>query len=77
MKSLLGLLLLCSACAFGQRRIDVDHDISLQTGGFFQVVNGAPVVSNIYYKVVEGSAFFKPEWMKGSVALDSLEYKNV
>lgn len=78
MKSLLGLLLLCSACAFGQRRIDVDKAETLQTGAFFQAVNGVPVVTNLYYKVVEGSAFFSPDWMKGSVALDSLrQYKNL
>ncbi len=78
MKALLSLLLLCSACAFGQRRIDVDNDVALQTGAFFQAVNGAPVVTNIYYKVVEGSAYFNPEWMKGSAALaKEKEYRNL
>ena len=78
MRSLLGLLLLCSACAFGQRRIDVDQDVTLQTGAFFQAVNGVPVATNVYYKVVEGSAFFNSDWMKGSVALDTLrEYRNL
>src|SRR5690348_476084 len=78
MKSLLGLLLLCSVCAFGQRRVDVDQNVTLQNGAFFQSVNGVPVVTNVYFRVVEGSAYFDPEWMKGSVSLDSMnEYKDL
>jgi hypothetical protein len=70
MKALLSLLLLCSACAFGQRKIDVDNEVMMQTGAFFQAVSGAPVSVNIYYKVVEGSAYFNLEWQKGAVSLD-------
>jgi hypothetical protein len=79
MKSLLGLLLLCSACALGQRRVDVDKEnVTLQSGAFFQAVNGVPVITNLYYRVVEGSAFFNSEWTRGNVALDEIkEYKNL
>lgn len=77
MKALLSLLILCSACAFGQRRVNVESDVTLQTGAFFQAVNGMPVATNIYYKVVEGSAYFDPEWTKGSVAFDDKRYGNL
>lgn len=58
MKALLSLLVLCSACAFGQRRVDVDN-VTMQSGAFFQTVNGTPVHTNVYYRVVDGSAFLK------------------
>lgn len=77
MKALLSLLILCSACAFGQRRINVDSDVSLQTGSFFQAVNGMPVATNVYFKVVEGSAYFNPEWMKGIVSVNDKRYGNL
>ena len=77
MKALLSLLILCSACAFGQRRIDVDQDITLQTGAFFQAVNGMPVNTNVYYKVVEGTAWYDPEWTKGTVAFEKHRYGNL
>lgn len=75
--SLLILLTLCSTLALGQRRIDVDMDITLQTGAFFQAVNGMPVNTNIYYKVVEGSAWYDPEWAKGTVVVDKRRYPNL
>lgn len=78
MKAILCVLILCSACAFGQRRIDVDQPtVTLQSGAFFQAVNGVPVATNVYYKVVEGSAFFDPEWTKGAVAFDKKQYGNL
>lgn len=78
MKAIFCVLMLCSAFAFGQRRVNVDNpDVTLQTGAFFQAVNGVPVAANVYYKVVEGSAFFDPEWAKGTVAFDKKRYGNV
>lgn len=78
MKAILCVLMLCSACVFGQRRVDVDMPaVTLQSGSFFQAVNGMPVATNVYFRVVEGSAFFEPEWTKGLVAFDKKHYGNV
>lgn len=78
MKAVFCLLLLCSACVFGQRRVDVDNDVmTLQSGSFFQAVNGVPVATNVYYKVVDGSAFFYPEWSKGTAVFGSKRYANL
>jgi hypothetical protein len=78
MKAILCVLMLCSACVFGQRRVDVEMpEVTLQSGSFFQAVNGMPVAANVYYRVVEGSAFFDPEWSKGLVAFDKKQYGNV
>ena len=79
MKALLSLLLLCSACAFGQRRVNVEtENTGLPPNAFLQSVNGVPATTNIYYKIVEGSPFFRPEWMKGSVTMvPEKEYKGI
>ncbi|HEY0677112.1 MAG TPA: hypothetical protein VGD17_02455 [Chitinophagaceae bacterium] len=80
MKAVLGLIMLCSVCAYGQRRVDVDAnmDVTLQPGAFFTSVNGIPAVTNIYYRVVDGTAFFRDEWLKGSVSIEKgREYQNL
>jgi hypothetical protein len=78
MKAVLSLLLLCSAVAFGQRRVDVDAGSHQTMNTFFQTVNGTPVLTNVYYRVVEGSPYFKEDWMKGSAALSrEVEYQNL
>ncbi|HYE56031.1 MAG TPA: hypothetical protein VD996_14365 [Chitinophagaceae bacterium] len=79
MKSLLAICLLCSACVFGQGRVNVTNDdINMQLGTFFQAVNGVPINTNSFYKVVEGSPFFKEHWMKGSASLgEDKEFHNL
>jgi len=78
MRTLLAICILCSATAFGQGRVNVaSDDINMQLGTFFQAVNGVPLNTNTFYKVVEGSPFFMEHWMKGAASLGEKEYKNL
>lgn len=80
MKLILCVLLVSLATgAFAQRRVDVTNDpITLQTGPFFQEVQGVPFITTTYFRPVEGSRFFREEWMKGSAALNAQkEYPNL
>ncbi|MGB8192162.1 MAG: hypothetical protein WCF67_09600, partial [Chitinophagaceae bacterium] len=80
MKVLLCALLICLATgAVAQRRVDVSTNyITLQTGPFFQHVQGVPVITVTYFRPVEGSRFFKEDWVKGSAALNpEKEYGNL
>lgn len=79
MKIIFAALLLASASAFSQNRLDItNRDVDVNTN-FFQVVAGTPVTPTTFYRVVEGSAFFKDQWMKGAVAFEKggKEYQNL
>jgi hypothetical protein len=62
------ILISTGICA--QRVIDVTKDdANLLNPNFFYTVSGQPVGLPKYVKVVEGSAFFNPEWLNGRVML--------
>lgn len=77
MKLLISFLLL-SIGAAAQTSIDVtNNDVNINSN-FFHVVSGAPIAPATFYRVVDGSVFFKDGWMKGAVSFDKqTEYRNL
>ena len=71
MRSLLvSLVFLISTAMYAQRVIDVTkEDANLLNPNYFYTVSGEPVGLPKYVKVVEGSAFFNSDWLKGRVML--------
>jgi hypothetical protein len=70
------ILFLASLCAFcfsssGQKTVDVSSgNVSPLSSSFFTVVGGEPVVNAKFAKLVEGSPYFKDDWMKGLVTIN-------
>lgn len=62
-------ILFCNA----QKVIDVSKVEENPTKGLFYVVGGQPYSLAKYTKVVDGTPFFKDEWMRGSVIVKSGE----
>jgi len=63
-----------------QRNVDVDKDASIGTGAFnnMYMVGSVPFVQAKFSRVVEGSAFFNKEMMRGAIILSKgREYKNI
>lgn len=61
-----------------QQRTDVNSVDNLAGQGLYYAINGEPFVGSKFSKVVEGSPFFKDEWMKGSITLDKgKQYHNL
>jgi hypothetical protein len=73
MKSFLACLLsLISIISFSQRTVDVDkQDGKAVNSSNFFVVNGEPFVNVKFTRLVEGSPYFKDDWMKGVATADS------
>lgn len=64
--------------ASAQQRTDVNSVDNLSGQGLYYAINGEPFVGSKFSKVVEGSPFFKDEWMKGSVTLNQgKQYHNL
>ncbi|HEY1870176.1 MAG TPA: hypothetical protein VGG71_03915 [Chitinophagaceae bacterium] len=71
------ILFLVGLCAFyisssaQQKTVDVSSgDVSPLAPSFFTVVGGEPVVNAKFAKLVEGSPYFKDDWLKGWVMIN-------
>jgi hypothetical protein len=64
-------LCLCALFSPAQKKtVDVTTgNVNAMSPSFFNVVGGEPIVSVKFARLVEGTAFFKDEWMKGDVVL--------
>ena len=57
--------------SLGQKAVDVSSgNVSPLSSSFFTVVGGEPVVNAKFTKLVEGSPYFKDDWMKGMVTIN-------
>src|SRR5262245_50079417 len=73
-------LLLCivsSVCAvhlYAQKTVDVTAGTaSAMSSNFFTVVNGEPIVFAKFKELVNGSPYFRDDWMRGNVVLNGAE----
>lgn len=68
---LLALFSLACFAGFAQRTVDVNQNIgsSAINPNHFMVVGGQPFVNTKFSKVVEGTPYFRDEWMKGNVVV--------
>ena len=65
--------ILCASCfsSLAQKTVDVSSsDVSPLSSSFFTVVGGEPVMNAKFTKLVEGSPYFKDDWMKGMVMIN-------
>jgi len=61
-------LCVCAISSSAQKTIDVTAaNVNAMSPAFFNVVAGEPVVTVKFARLVEGSPYFKDEWMKGNV----------
>lgn len=65
--------------SFGQKTVDVTTgNVSAMSTSFFNVIGGQPFVSAKFARLVEGTPYFKDEWMKGNVVLNGgVQYPGV
>jgi hypothetical protein len=71
------MLIFISLEAGAQSTVDVTSG-NVNAMNFLRVVGGQPVTTPKFTKLVEGTPYFKDEWMKGSVILNGgSEHKNV
>jgi hypothetical protein len=69
--------ILVSTSIVAQRVVDVNKD-NVNAAALVYGVGGEPFSSYKYVKVVEGSPYFKEEWLRGSlISKDSNEYTNL
>ena len=62
---------ICCISASAQKTVDVTQgNASAMSPAFYNVVGGEPVVMVRFAKLVEGTPYFKDEWLKGSVILN-------
>ena len=55
----------------GQKTVDVTTgNVSAMSPSFFNVIGGQPFVSAKFARLVEGTPYFRDEWMKGNVILN-------
>ena len=65
------ILLSASLSAWSQQRVvDVGKEETSPLSGLFLVLGGEPISFAKYVKVVEGTAFFSDNWMKGSLIME-------
>jgi hypothetical protein len=65
------LLCFCSISIAAQKTVDVTTgNVSAMSPAFFNVVGGEPFVMAKFTKLVEGTPYFKDEWMKGNVIVN-------
>jgi hypothetical protein len=58
----------CAILSSAQKTIDVTAaNVNAMSPAFFNVVAGEPVVTVKFARLVEGTPYFKDEWMKGNV----------
>jgi hypothetical protein len=72
MKSLFFITLcICTISSAAQKTVDVTTgNVSAMSPSFFNVVGGEPVVLVKFARLVEGTPYFKDEWMKGNVIVN-------
>ncbi|TMI86380.1 MAG: hypothetical protein E6H10_00105 [Bacteroidetes bacterium] len=59
---------------YGQKTVDVTAGTaSAISPNFFTVVSGEPIVFVKFKQLVDGSPYFRDEWMKGNVVLNGVE----
>ena len=76
-KLILLLFIVLTINTNAQRVVDVNKD-NVNAAALVLAVGGEPFSSVKYVKVVEGTPYFREEWMRGSVTLkDSNEYLNL
>jgi len=65
------VLYACSISSSAQKTVDVTtNDINALSTSFFNVVGGEPFVLAKFTKLVEGTPYFKEEWMKGNIIIN-------
>ncbi|HEV8285509.1 MAG TPA: hypothetical protein VGQ09_14440 [Chitinophagaceae bacterium] len=65
------LLFIISTISYAQKTVDVTTgNTSAMSPAFFNVVGGEPFVFAKFARLVEGSPYFREEWMKGNVILN-------
>jgi hypothetical protein len=65
------LCCLCAVFSSGQKTIDVAaSNVNAMSPSFFNVIGGQPFVSAKFARLVEGTPYFRDEWMKGNVVLN-------
>lgn len=69
-------LLICVG-TYGQKVIDVDKD-DVNVASLYYTTGSHPVSKAKYIRVVEGSPYFNPSWLKGSLVLgNDVEYRGI
>lgn len=64
-------LCVCVLSLSAQKTVDVtEGNVSAMSPSFFNVVGGEPFVLAKFAKLVEGTPYFKDEWLKGNVILN-------
>jgi hypothetical protein len=66
-------ILFCLYAGFSsaQKTIDVTtSNVNAMSPSFFNVIGGQPFVSAKFARLVEGTPYFRDEWMKGNVVLN-------
>lgn len=75
-KLLFSLLIFPCLMAGAQQKIDVDSDAN--AAALFYSVGGEPVVTARFTRLVEGTPYYKDEWIKGTVITPGgKEYKDI
>ena len=68
---LLLLVFFISLISSAQKTVDVGkQDVNVIDPNFFFAVNGQPFVNAKFVKIVQGSPYFRDDWMQGSVMLN-------
>lgn len=62
-----GLLILCYSTAGAQQTVDVGKQDVRVTSSMFYSVGGNPVSTTKYVRLVDGTPYFRDEWMAGEV----------
>ena len=67
---ILGLLFF-SFSLNAQQNVDVSSgDVNALSTSFFKVVGGEPFVSARFTKLVDGTPYFRTDWLKGNIILN-------
>src|SRR5262245_41962896 len=72
-------IIFLSQIASAQRVIDVEkQEVRAGDAEFLFVVSGTPFINTKFVRVVQGSPYFRDQWMKGSVTVNGgKEYSNL
>jgi len=68
------LICVCAIGSYAQKTVDVTTGTtSAMALTFFDAVHGEPIVFAKFVHLVEGSPYFRDEWMKGNVVMNGAE----
>jgi hypothetical protein len=68
---LLFLFCICVLISPAQKTVDVTGtNVNAMSPAFFNVIGGQPFVSAKFTRLVEGTPYFRDEWMKGNVVMN-------